>query len=498
MNRFVKLNNRLGRNKNKVNNSTMAEEPALVDHTSSEETSSTFTAVPHPIGKPTISGMMEEDSKSRQEAQQETLGGEKTKISDECVKLTVSKSETKSGQRLAEATEPAKDGLVDMPVQKTAPAQKSNTTEQKRKSSAQAGNAPALPGFAPQKTEKGPKEKSSAKAIDVAMTAPSPGTTHILRELQDVKLDLSAPMEVDMDVAEDKQGVAPQQKELDTVPEPVSFSEAWEQAAQMVGQNLNPIDQSDLDEFEVTLPKQSEDDSVGEEDPDIVVPNITRPPGGSAVDDTQGSGLDMIHSQMVRQNLNPIGRNESEQSTAGLGEAFSDQREPMVASVTPPPEKSSITVQDAQDSDVDRRDVDMIDTDAAAKVMIATPVLEPLGSWEMPDTPDTKKSTAHVSDDDASLSFSDVSSDDEMEIDVVMPVSGGVNIHLLSDILYKGSAAIESIQTGSDVVVLVGGTGVGKSKFIQSIAGHKMVRTRFGTWLFVCSDSISWFPLYCR
>ena len=78
--------------------------------------------------------------------------------------------------------------------------------------------------------------------------------------------------------------------------------------------------------------------------------------------------------------------------------------------------------------------------------------------------------------DEGSFNFSDYS-DDEMVVIVKSPTNVGIDIQLLASILEKGKTATSSINEESDVILVIGGTGVGKSAFIQAIAGKKLIRS---------------------
>ena len=53
--------------------------------------------------------------------------------------------------------------------------------------------------------------------------------------------------------------------------------------------------------------------------------------------------------------------------------------------------------------------------------------------------------------------------------------NGAVDLILLAQILEQGKAATASIGAGADVVLVLGCTGVGKSTFMQAVAGHSIV-----------------------
>ncbi|MGK3746954.1 MAG: hypothetical protein ACI90V_013817, partial [Bacillariaceae sp.] len=81
-------------------------------------------------------------------------------------------------------------------------------------------------------------------------------------------------------------------------------------------------------------------------------------------------------------------------------------------------------------------------------------------------------------EDSKSFTFSDDSSENMSESDpnTMSDASGDIDIHLLASILERGKEATSQIDKDSDVVLVLGGTGVGKSTFIQAVAGQKMIR----------------------
>jgi hypothetical protein len=75
-------------------------------------------------------------------------------------------------------------------------------------------------------------------------------------------------------------------------------------------------------------------------------------------------------------------------------------------------------------------------------------------------------------------------SDDSWEVAKTKPtIKNGVDIEYLVSILEKGKEATGSINQESDVVLVLGGTGVGKSTFLQAIAADQKLTRTFDTSL---------------